>query len=50
MEFTYVNVIGEGCEGWLNLFYSDHCIALVTNVVIANEIRKSHDEYRPTNV
>lgn len=38
--FTYVNVIGRGCEGWLNLFFEDEVIALVTNVELANKIRK----------
>jgi hypothetical protein len=41
MSFNYVDVVGKGCDGWLNLFFEDHCIALVDNVEIANKIRKT---------
>jgi len=40
MEFSYVNIVGKGCEGWLNLFFGEYCIALVRNVELADEIRK----------
>ena len=40
MTFTYVNVIGKGCEGWLNLFFGEFCIALINDVDLANSIRK----------
>lgn len=39
--FNYVDVVGKGCEGWLNLFFGDHCIALVNNLCLADEIRKA---------
>jgi hypothetical protein len=41
MQFSYVDIKTKGCEGWLNLFFGDYCIALVDNIVIAKEIRKS---------
>lgn len=47
MEFTYVNIKCEGCEGWLNLFYGDQCIALVKNVSIANSMRENIKEKPP---
>ena len=40
MDFNYVNVINKGCEGWLNLFFGDNCIALVRDIDTADEIRK----------
>lgn len=39
MGFNYVNITTKGCEGWLNLFIDEHCIALVRNVYLANRIR-----------
>ena len=47
MEFNYVNIVGEGCEGWLNLFFGDECIAMIDNVVLADEIRKTCKERNP---
>jgi hypothetical protein len=38
--FSYVDVTTKGCEGWLNLFWGDHCVALVDNAVIADQMRK----------
>jgi hypothetical protein len=32
--------VGKGCEGWLNLFWGDYCVALVDNAVIADQMRK----------
>ena len=40
-KFNYVDVVGKGCEGWLNLFFGDHCIALVNNQSLADEIRRA---------
>lgn len=37
--FSYVDISCGGCEGWLNLFWGDHCIALVNNVALANQMR-----------
>ena len=45
--FNYVNVVGRGCEGWLNLFFGDEIIALVNNVALADEIRKTISERKP---
>jgi len=44
MKFTYVNIASKGCEGWLNLFFGDHVIALVDNVWLANQIRAEIQE------
>ena len=44
MEFNYVNIVGEGCEGWLNLFFGDYCLALIDDVELANEIRQKCKE------
>lgn len=44
MKFEYVNVVGKGCEGWLNLFFGEHFIALIDNVKIANLIRSEINE------
>ncbi len=38
-KFTYVNVVGKGCEGWLNLFIGGYCITLVNDIEIADMIR-----------
>ena len=39
--FSYVDItVGRGREGWLNLFWGDHCVALVDNAVIADQMRK----------
>ena len=38
--YNYVDVVGKGCEGWLNLFFGDHFIGMVTNLELADEIRK----------
>lgn len=38
--FSYVDIKTEHCEGWLNLFFDDYCVALVNNVHIANKIRE----------
>jgi hypothetical protein len=38
--FNYVDITDHGCEGWINLFYGDACIDLVSDVALANEIRK----------
>ena len=40
IEFNYVDITTKGCEGWLNLFIDDECVALVKNEYIANKIRK----------
>jgi hypothetical protein len=37
--FNYVDVVGEGCEGWINLFFGDNIIALVKDVSVADSIK-----------
>ena len=39
--FNYVDVVGDGCEGWLNLFHGTDIVCLVRTVAIADEIRKT---------
>jgi hypothetical protein len=39
--FNYVDVVGDGCKGWLNLFHNDDIVCLVRVGVIANEIRNT---------
>jgi len=39
MSFTYVNIIGKGCEGWINLFFGEYCIAMINDVELANAIK-----------
>ena len=39
-EFNYVNIVGPGCEGWLNLFFGDEVIAMIDDVAMADKIRK----------
>ena len=43
MDFNYVNIKTKGCEGWLNLFFGEHVIALVNNVWLADKIREKID-------
>ena len=42
--FNYVNVVGKGCEGWLNLFHNGDIVCLVRVVIIADEIRQTTPE------
>lgn len=44
--FNYVDVIGAGNEGTLNLFHGDAIICWVRVVATANEIRKTAPERR----
>lgn len=37
--FSYVNIRTKGCEGWINLFFGEHCIALIDNREIADQIK-----------
>jgi len=41
MGFNYVDVVGEGCEGWINLFFNDECIALIRDTDLALKIKMS---------
>ena len=52
-KYNYVDVIGEGFEGCVNLFHGDEILALVTDLQLANRIRattpsrkelKKHDD------
>jgi len=40
-KFTYVNLVGKGCEGWLNLFIGEYVLCLVNNIELADKIRSS---------
>lgn len=46
--FNYVNIIGKGCEGWLNLFHDDDIVCMVSCVSIADSIRKTTPERKTT--
>lgn len=48
MEFGYVNITTDGCEGWLNLFFGEHVVGLVNNVWLADRIREYIDSTEPT--
>ena len=39
-DFSYVDVVGEGCEGWINLFFEDYIIALIRDVEVANKMKE----------
>lgn len=43
--FRYVDITTKGCEGWLNLFFGEHVIALINNPVLADEIREAVDSH-----
>jgi hypothetical protein len=43
-RFSYVNITTKGCEGWLNLFFGEYCIALVRDIYIADQIRRFCDQ------
>jgi hypothetical protein len=38
-QWSYVNVVGDECKGWLNLFFAGEVIALVRDVDLADRIR-----------
>lgn len=44
MKFEYVNVVGEGCEGWINLFFGGWCVALIKEVELAEQIKAAIPE------
>lgn len=44
MQFEYTNVVGDGCEGWINLFFGGWCIALIKNIEIAECIKATTPE------
>lgn len=39
MKFEYVDVVGEGCEGWINLFFGGYIIAMIRNTDLAEQIK-----------
>lgn len=43
-RFTYVNIVGKGCEGWLNLFFGEYCAALIRDTDVADMLRKELEE------
>jgi len=48
--FRYVNIKTNGCEGWLNVFFGEHCIALVSNVWLADKVREKIDNAKDAAV
>lgn len=42
--FTYVDIVTDGCEGWINLFFNGHCIAMVNNKELASQIKQHIDD------
>jgi len=38
-SFNYVNIIGDGFEGCINLFFGESCIAMIDNVQLAESIK-----------
>ena len=44
--FSYVNIVSSSkeCDGWLNLFFGEYCLALVRDVEFAEMLRKSIPE------
>jgi len=39
-RFTYVDVTTQGCEGTLNLFFDDFCVAYISNIYVAQQLRE----------
>ena len=52
MGFNYVNIVSvnEECDGWLNLFFDDECVAMVDNVDLANRMRENIPEKDRVNL
>lgn len=44
MKFTYVNIISKDCDGWLNLFFGNECIAMVDDPHVASMMREEIEE------
>ena len=40
MEFSYVDIVTKGCEGWLNLFFGDYAVACIYDVWLADKMRE----------
>ena len=38
-SFNYVNIIGDGFEGCINLFFGESCIAMIDNAHLAESIK-----------
>ena len=45
--FTYVDIVGDACEGWINLFFDGECIALITDVDMAAKIKATTEPLYP---
>jgi len=43
-HFTYIKVTAKGCEGTINLFFGEECIAFVQNRYVAAQIMKQCKE------
>lgn len=44
VAFSYVNITTACCEGWLNLFFGERCIACIDDVELADKIRAAIPE------
>ncbi len=44
MKFTYVNITGKNCDGWLNLFFGEYHVVMVDDIELANSIRQEIEE------
>lgn len=42
--FSYVNITTKGCEGWINLFFGEQIIAMISDVDLASEIKAETEE------
>lgn len=43
-QFEYTEIIGDGFEGWINLFFEGWCVAMVSDVELAARIKASTQE------
>lgn len=39
MKFEYTDIVGEECEGWINLFFGGWCVALIKDTELAENIK-----------
>ena len=37
--YEYIDVVGKGCEGWINLFFNGEILCLVDNIESAERIK-----------
>lgn len=44
VAFNYVNITTACCEGWINLFFGEKCIACIEDVELAKKIKATIHE------